>query len=85
MHALGIIVLMVLLVAIFVGGGDVSARLGRVVYGGASGVAMLLALLAIFEFTRADPDGPFLGLIFGAIGIGVWLAGRAVVYVLAGR
>jgi hypothetical protein len=56
-----------------------------VIYWGASGVAMLLALLAIFEFTRAEPDGPFLGIIFGGIGIGIGLAGRAVVYVLAGR
>ena len=84
MTALGIIIVIILLVAIFVGG-DVSARLGRVVYWGASGVAMILALLAIFEFTRASPDAPFLGIIFGGIGIGVWLVGRAVVYVLAGR
>jgi hypothetical protein len=84
MHALGIIIVIVLLVAIFVGAGA-PARLGRVVYWGASGVAMLLALLAIFEFTRAEPDAPFLGIIFGVIGIGVWLVGRAVVYVLAGR
>ena len=84
MHALGIIILIVLLVAIFIGGGA-PARLGQVIYWGASGVAVLLALLAIFEFTRASPDAPFLGIVFGVIGIGVWLVGRAIVYVLAGR
>ena len=84
MHALGIIAVIVLLVAIFASG-EVASRLGRVVYWGTGGIALLLALLAAFEFMRAEPDGTFLGIFFAVVGIGVWLAGRAVVYVLAGR
>ena len=84
MHALGIIAVLVLLVAIFVGGGA-PARLGRVVYWGASGLAALRVLLAVFEFTSSERDGLFLGIVFGVIGFGVWRVGRAIVYVLAGR
>lgn len=73
-----------LLVAPFASG-DVASRLGRVVYWGASGVALLLALLDGFEFMRAEPEGTFLGIFFAVVGIGIWLAGRAVVNVLAGR
>jgi hypothetical protein len=84
LHVLGILAVIVLVVAVFASG-DVASRLGRVLYWGASGIAVLLLALAAFEFMRGPPDGPFLGILFGGIGIVTWLVGRAVVYVLAGR
>ena len=62
-------------------------RLGQVIYWACTGVAVLLLAFAAYGVVAAQSDPniyffAFMGLIFG---VGSWLLGRAVLYVLAGR
>jgi hypothetical protein len=60
------------------------ARLGQVLYWGASGFAALVGLagVALLVLPKADHFVGGLALGFAAL---IWLSGRAVLYVLAAR
>jgi hypothetical protein len=64
-------------------------RLGNVLYWTASGIAVLLAVLGASGFVIAlvnkASDGMVLAPLAIALAILIWLAGRACLYILAGR
>ena len=63
----------------------VIARLGEVLYWLACGIAVLLALAGLWFILFGWADNAVIGLIFLMMVGPVWLAGRACLYVLAGR
>jgi hypothetical protein len=62
------------------------ARLGNVLYWGASGLAAVLIAFAAYVALAFDYSDrlPVAGM-FGFGGVAVWLIGRALLYVMAGR
>ena len=62
------------------------ARLGNVLYWAATAVAIVLVVLAVLAYFTATGTGALQSalLIVAFAGL-VWLIGRAILYVLAGR
>jgi len=58
-------------------------RFANVIYWAASSVAVLFLIVAVVVFKNGTDMG--MGTLFGVFGVLVWLVGRAVLYVLAGR
>jgi uncharacterized membrane protein len=91
LHALGIIGLILLLVIALglpsrSGDSPMVARLGNVIYWAASILAAVVILLAAYAAFFGTGEGRLLlDATLGAMGVGVWLVGRACRYVLAGR
>jgi hypothetical protein len=62
------------------------ARLGNVLYWLASAIAIALVIFAAFAYYTATGSGALEGALFIVAFAGlVWLIGRAILYVLAGR
>jgi hypothetical protein len=61
------------------------ARFANVVYWAASAIAVLFLIGAATAIINNKGDSVALGIVLGIAGILAWLAGRAVLYVLAGR
>jgi len=60
------------------------ARLGIVLYGAATAVAITLVVLAVFAYFTATGSGA-LALLIVAFACLAWLTGRGILYFLAGR
>lgn len=62
-------------------------RLGQVIYWAACAIAAGLVTFGVFLAAAGNPAGGPLAVlaICGGLGIAVWLAGRAALYVLAAR
>jgi hypothetical protein len=62
------------------------ARLGIVLYWAATAIAISLVVLAVFAYFTATGTGALQGALFIVAFAGVvWLIGRAILYLLAGR
>jgi len=62
------------------------ARLGIVLYGAATAVAITLVVLAVFAYFTATGSGALAGaLLIVAFACLAWLTGRGILYFLAGR
>ena len=62
------------------------ARLGTVLYWAATAIAIALIVFAVFAYFTATGSGALAGALFIVALAGlVWLIGRAILYVLAGR
>jgi hypothetical protein len=91
LHGVGLVAVVVLLAIAFAavsgrGESPMAARLGEVLYWGASVIAGLLMIGAAFAMVFGMGDDRFLMVGFVTVfAIIVWLVGRACRYVLAGR
>jgi hypothetical protein len=62
------------------------ARLGTVLYWAATAIAIALVVFAVFAYFTATGSGALQGALFIVAFAGlVWLIGRVILYVLAGR
>ena len=61
------------------------ARFANVVYWAASAIAVLFLIGAATAIVNNNGESAAMGILFGIAGILAWLAGRAVLYILAGR
>ncbi len=68
----------------FAGAEKMLARLGQVIYWGASGIAVILALVVALSFATGTQNTGAGWYIIGGFALLVWLGGRAAKYVLAG-
>jgi hypothetical protein len=85
LHFLGIAVLVIIGVAIFArGDGTAIVRLGNVIYWAATGIAGLIVAFSLYVVIAGRPEPIMIGLFVTAAAL-AWLAGRACLYVLAGR
>lgn len=60
------------------------ARLGDVIYWGASGIAILLGIVVAASFATGTQNTGAGWYIIGGFGLILWLVGRAARYVLGG-